>query len=74
MEDFPKCSPDLNHIEGVWLRVRQELDENAPAGRETRPQFPTGGHVLILYFPRTHQGSYNQIVGSHPAAFDGHPR
>ena len=36
---FPKSSPDLNHIEGVWHLVKQEMDKLAPAGRETRGAF-----------------------------------
>jgi len=33
---FPKYSPDLNAIEGVWRLLRQRLNENAPAGQESR--------------------------------------
>ena len=36
---FPKYSPDLNAIEGVWRLLRERLDENAPAGRESRREF-----------------------------------
>ena len=36
---FPKCSPDLNAIEGWWHRLRQRLEETAPDALETRPQF-----------------------------------
>ena len=36
---FPKCSPDLNAIEGWWHRLRQRLEETAPDTLETRPQF-----------------------------------
>ena len=39
LEDFPKSSPDLNHIEGAWHLLRQELDKRAPTGRENRAQF-----------------------------------
>jgi transposase len=35
----PKYSPDFNAIENVWHRVRQRLDETAPATLETRPEF-----------------------------------
>ena len=39
VENFPKSSPDLNHIENVWHRLRQKVEEKAPTGRETRAQF-----------------------------------
>jgi len=39
LENFPKCSPDLNAIEGMWHLLRQRLDSQAPAERETRPEF-----------------------------------
>ena len=39
VEKYPKSSPDLNAIEGVWHLLRQLLDEEAPDKRETRSQF-----------------------------------
>lgn len=39
LEDFPKCSPDLNAIEGAWHLLRQRLDAEAPADIETRADF-----------------------------------
>ena len=39
LKNFPKSSPDLNHIEGVWHLLRQELDKGAPTARETRAEF-----------------------------------
>ena len=36
---FPKYSPDLNAIEGVWRLLRQRLNENTPAGQESRLDF-----------------------------------
>lgn len=38
-KSFPKSSPDLNAIEGVWAMLRKRLDESAPLRRETRDQF-----------------------------------
>lgn len=37
--NFPKSSPDLNAIEGVWNLLRQLLDKSAPDVRETRARF-----------------------------------
>ena len=39
VKNFPKSSPDLNHVENVWAFLRQKLEGNAPTGRETRGQF-----------------------------------
>lgn len=39
VEKFPKSSPDLNAIEGVWAMLRKRLDESSPYRRETRKQF-----------------------------------
>ena len=36
---FPKSSPDLNHVEGVWHLVKQEVEAKAPAGQEKRGVF-----------------------------------
>ena len=36
---FPKCSPDLNAIDGWWRRLKQKLDKNSPAQSETRQAF-----------------------------------
>ena len=39
VKQFPKCSPDLNAIEGWWHRLRQRMEETAPNALETRSQF-----------------------------------
>ena len=39
LTQHPKCSPDLNPIEGFWARLRQLLDDRAPQGMETRAAF-----------------------------------
>lgn len=39
LKNYPKCSPDLNAIEGWWRRLRQLLNDTAPADCETRPMF-----------------------------------
>ena len=39
VEPFPKSSPDLNAIEGIWGRLRQLLTEREPTQRETRAEF-----------------------------------
>ena len=37
--DFPKRSPDLNAIEGVWKLLRDALVKNAPSHVESRSEF-----------------------------------
>jgi hypothetical protein len=37
--NFPKCSPDLNAIEGWWHRLRDLLEERAPVEMESREDF-----------------------------------
>ena len=39
LKNYPKCSPDLNAIEGWWRRLRQRLEETAPTAHESRPDF-----------------------------------
>ncbi len=39
VKNFPKCSPNLNAIEGWRRRLKQKLETNAPAHFETRPDF-----------------------------------
>lgn len=36
---YPKCSPDLNAIEGWWRKLKLYLEEREPEERETREQF-----------------------------------
>ena len=37
--DFPKSSPDLNAIEGVWSLLRQRLEKTEPTDFEDRTAF-----------------------------------
>ena len=37
--DFPKSSPDLNAIEGVWSLLKHRLEETEPADFESRADF-----------------------------------
>ena len=39
LKNYPKCSPDLNAIEGWWRRLRQRLEETAPVKCEKRAEF-----------------------------------
>ena len=39
IDDFPKSSPDLNAIEGVWNLLRQRLEDTAPSRIEGRTEF-----------------------------------
>ena len=36
---YPKCSPDLNAIEGWWRKLKLYLEEREPTQRETRAEF-----------------------------------
>ena len=36
---YPKCSPDLNAIEGWWRKLKMYLDANQPTEMESRPAF-----------------------------------
>ena len=36
---YPKCSPDLNAIEGWWRKLKLYLEEHEPAEMETRKDF-----------------------------------
>ena len=36
---YPKCSPDLNAIEGWWRKLKLYLEEREPTERETREDF-----------------------------------
>ena len=39
VDSFPKHSPDLNAIEGVWRLLKERLEATAPASLETRSSF-----------------------------------
>ena len=39
VERYPKCSPDLNAIEGWWARLRSKLEQTEPEEIEKRPEF-----------------------------------
>lgn len=39
VESYPKHSPDLNAIEGVWRCLKERLESTAPARLETRASF-----------------------------------
>ena len=39
LENYPKCSPDLNAIEGWWRRLRARLNATAPETCESRSGF-----------------------------------
>ena len=39
LEDYPKCSQDLNAIETAWREVRARLAETEPQAREVRSAF-----------------------------------
>jgi len=37
--EYPKCSPDLNAIEGWWRKLKLRLEETEPTGMESREAF-----------------------------------
>ena len=39
IDQFPKCSPDFNAIEGWWRKLKLYLEEREPVNRETRASF-----------------------------------
>ena len=52
---FPKASPDLNAIEGVWALLRARLDVTAPVGAETRAAFIARLRGAVLHLNITRQ-------------------
>ena len=41
LEQYPKCSQDMNAIEAAWKELRERLYSTQPVGRETRDEFVT---------------------------------
>ena len=39
LENYPKSSPDLNAIEGVWQLIKDRMVETEPEAIETRAEF-----------------------------------
>ena len=62
LEDYPKSSPDLNHIEGAWHLLRQELDARAPTTRETRAQFLSRLRATVARMNKS--GAFAGIAGN----------
>ena len=53
LRTFPKSSPDLNAIEGVWGLLRDYLESNSPGGLETRAKFLLRLHGAVRHLNAT---------------------
>ena len=51
---FPKSSPDLNAIEGVWKMLREYLAAHAPDGVEARADFLRRLHGAVRHLNASH--------------------
>ena len=57
LEDFPKCSQDLNPIEVCWRELRARLNATMPTEMETRPQFVQRVHNAVRWL-NSHRQDY----------------
>ena len=64
--NFPRSSPDLNLIETVWHRLRQELDDSAPESIETRADFLARLHGCVRRFNGAKQSELDALANQLP--------
>lgn len=55
LENYPKCSQDLNPIESVWKLLRDRLDETIPIDSESREQFVPRLRQAVAWINRNHR-------------------
>jgi len=65
VEDYPKCSQDLNAIENAWKILRERLYETLPQALECREDFVTRLRAAVAWVNRNKRGqllhlSHNQ--------------
>ena len=56
LENYPKCSQDLNPIETAWREVRSRLDNTQPVAMETRADFILRLRLAVAWVNRNHMG------------------
>ena len=61
LENYPKCSQDLNPIENAWREVRARLDDTMPVQMETRQDFIKRLRLAVSWVNR-HQANYLQQI------------
>ena len=49
LEEFPKCSQDLNPIEVAWREVKARMDDTLPTKPEPRPVFLRRLHRAVAW-------------------------
>ena len=54
LENYPKCSQDLNPLETVWRDLRRRLSESQPATLEGRDEFISRLWSAVAWLNRTH--------------------
>ena len=63
LENFPKCSQDLNPMEICWRELRARLDETCPTGPEARQNFVARLRAATAWV-NVHRADYLKTIAS----------
>ena len=66
LPNFPRSSPDLNLIETVWHRLKQELDDTAPENIESRSDFLARLHGCVRRLNGSLQSELDALANQLP--------
>ena len=64
LENFPKCSQDLNPIEVAWRELRARLAASEPTYMESRPVFMRRLHAAVAWVNRHRAGYLRHLCTS----------
>ena len=64
LENYPKCSQDLNPIEVAWRELRARLSQTEPARRETRGEFVARARRAVSWVNRNRADLLKRLCAS----------
>ena len=67
LENFPKCSQDLNPVEVAWRELRARLFQTQPTERETREAFICRLRSAVAWVNRNRKSFLKEICSSQKA-------
>ena len=64
LENYPKCSQDLNPIETVWREIRARLAATEPVRMEVRDEFVKRLRAAVVWVNRNRRNYFLQLCSS----------